>query len=414
AQVTVEGAGLPRKVDAVNGEIDFSSTHADVKRLAARAGQSSFTLDASITRPFALTARPGTVPPSKVDFSLESPYLDLAELLPATPGSPLAPNASGGGHVRIGRLRNQKLDVSNVDAKVTLEPGIVTVPAFVLDGYGGRVAGDARFDLHDPAKPVFAVKARADSVEADQLLSAWTPLKGLLKGRLGTTLDLSGEGQTPDLLARNLTAQGLAAFANGTIGPTPALEAIANTIGIPSARITKVQDMKLPFSIQRGRVLCDDAVMHTAVGQWRCTGSAGFDGSLDYALSGTVPRSLVTGSDLRAALAAGGLTDANGDVLLDLRLGGTANAPRVSLDAKAMQARVAGKLSQSLAEEKTRLEQQLGRDLVTPLTTTGSDSASRAQMTRNAQALIDSLRRQKGVDIFKSFFGGGKKDTTRK
>ncbi|MFI5372324.1 MAG: AsmA family protein, partial [Candidatus Eisenbacteria bacterium] len=46
AQVTVEGAGLPRKVDAVNGEIDFSSTHADVKRLAARAGQSSFTLDA--------------------------------------------------------------------------------------------------------------------------------------------------------------------------------------------------------------------------------------------------------------------------------------------------------------------------------------------------------------------------------
>jgi hypothetical protein len=301
-----------------------------------------------------------------------------------------------------------------VDAKVTLEPGVVTVPAFALDGYGGRVAGDARFDLHDPAKPVFAVKARADSVEADQLLSAWTPLQGLFKGRLGTTLDLSGEGQTPDLLARSLTAQGLAALASGTIGPTPALEAIANTIGIPSARITKVQDMKLPFSIQRGRVLTDDAVLRTSLGQWRCTGSAGFDGSLDYALSGTVPKTLVSGSDLRAALAAGGLTDANGDVLLDLRLGGSAHAPRVSLDGKAMQARVAGRISESLAEQKSRLEQQLRRSIATPLTSTGSDSAGRAEAARNTQALIDSLRRQKGVDIFKSFFGGAKKDTTRK
>ena len=414
SNVSVEGPGLPNKVESVNGAITFSTDRAGLKALTAKAGRSSFTLDGTVTRPLAMMAKPNSVPPSEVDFTLTSPYLDLAELLPATPGAPLAPNAHGGGHVRIGRLRSQRLDVTNVDARITLEPGVVVVPDFTLNGYDGRVGGDARFDLNDPARPVFAMRAKVDSVDADALLSAWTPLKGLLKGRLGTTLDLSGEGQTPELLARTLTAQGLAAFANGTVGPAPALEAIADAIGVPGVRITKVQDLKLPFSVQRGRVVCSDAVMRTSVGDWRFSGSSGFDGSLDYAMSGTVPKSLVSGSDLRAALAAGGLTDANGDVLLDLRLGGTTRAPHVTLDSKSMQARVQGRLSEALTEQKRRLQQQLGPGIVTPLTTSGTDSAGRAQATRNAQALIDSLRKQKGSDIFKSFFGGGRKDTTRK
>jgi AsmA-like C-terminal region/AsmA family len=412
AGVSLEGGGLPKRVESVDGTVTFATTHADVKGLTAKAGQSSFTLDASIDRPLALTAKPGSTPPSKVDFTLDSPYLDLAELLPATPGSPLAPNASGGGHVRIGRLRNQKLDVSHVDAKVTLEPGVVTVPSFALDGYGGKVAGNARFDLHDPVKPVFAVKAKADSVDADQLLSAWTPIRGLLKGKLGTTLDLSGAGQTPDLLARSLTAQGLAAFASGTLGPTPALEAIANAIGIPSARVTRIQDMHLPFTVERGRVICDNASLRTSVGDWKVSGSAGFDGSLDYALSGTVPKTLVTSRDLQSALAAGGLTNANGDVLLDLKLGGSAQTPRVALDARSMQARVAGHLSEALTEQKSRLGEQLRT--IAPLTDAHADSASKAAAAHNAQALIDSLRRRKGLDVLKDLLGGGRKDTTRK
>src|SRR5215471_1809550 len=84
--VSVEGAGLPKKVEGVNGRVEFSPARATVKSLTARAGQSSYTLDANVTRPLALMATPGRVPPADVDFTLRSPYLDLAELLPVTPG----------------------------------------------------------------------------------------------------------------------------------------------------------------------------------------------------------------------------------------------------------------------------------------------------------------------------------------
>src|SRR5580765_5183488 len=52
--VSVEGAGLPKKVEGVNGRVEFSPARATVKSLTARAGQSSYTLDANVTRPLAL------------------------------------------------------------------------------------------------------------------------------------------------------------------------------------------------------------------------------------------------------------------------------------------------------------------------------------------------------------------------
>src|SRR5262249_48220493 len=213
--VSVEGAGLPKKVDAVNGRVEFARDRATVRQLSARAGQSSYTLDASLTRPMALKATPGKVAPADVDFTFRSPYLDLAELLPVTPGAPFLPNAHGSGKVAIDRLKQGKLDVAQVRADVKLEPALLESPDFSLQGYGGTVTGGARFDLSDTRKPAYAVKAVVDSVKADALLSAWTPAKNLLAGTLNTRLDFSGAGQTPNDLKQSLTLVGLAALTNG-------------------------------------------------------------------------------------------------------------------------------------------------------------------------------------------------------
>ena len=104
-----------------------------------------------------------------------------------------------------------------------------------MDGYGGQVGGNARFDLTNPREPHFAVKAKVDTVNADALLSAWTPAKGLLAGALSTDIDLSGAAGTPEQLKRTLTAVGLAAIANGTLGPGPVFEAIGGVTKIPAA-----------------------------------------------------------------------------------------------------------------------------------------------------------------------------------
>ncbi len=399
--VSVESPSLPKKVEKIGGSLAFSQERATVSALTAQAGASSFTLDATVARPLALMAKPDSVPPSDVNFTLRSPHLDLAELLPAGPGAPLLPNARGAGRVEIARLINQKLDVTNVVANLALSPGVLEVPSFGLDGYGGAVKGTARFDLRDAARPIYVVKSTVDSVEADRLLSAWTPAKGLLHGALNTTLDFSGQGLTPEDIKRSLTAVGLAALANGTLGPGPSLDAIAAFTKIPAFKSVTFHDMKLPFRVEHGRVVTDAVTLKGNNGEWKLSGAIGLDGALDYAVSTTLPPEAVARLGAKGALAAGALADDQGRMLLDFRVTGPARSPRVAWDPDAMRSRLAGRASELLDAQRARLADQAREALLNSQKPAAGDSARVATPTL----------RQAAGDILKGFFGGAK-DTT--
>ena len=410
-EVRVASPQLPQPMEHVNGAVDFSRTQAAVHALRGSAGKSSFSLDATVDRPMAMAVKVGQAPPARVDFTLDSPYLDLAELLPPTPGPALLPNATGAGRVRIGRLRNQSLDVQNVDARVGFDPVTLTVPQFSLDGYGGRVGGNAKFDLRDPANPGFAMKAKVDSVQADALLSAWTPAKGLLRGALNTTLDLSGAGTRRQDLVRSLTAVGLAAVTSGELGPTPALSSIAKLTGVPGFEKLSFRDLHLPFEVRNGKVATRGMTLHSSSGDWTATGLVGFDGALDYNVGAVVPADQVAKLGADAARAAGALADPSGRLHLRFHVGGTAKQPSVELDAKALGDELAGRLKSSLGTSK--MEQQLQQALTPP---PGTSDSARAVQTH---ALAESLKKIKGKDLLKSLFGAPKTpappptDTTR-
>uniref|UniRef100_A0A832I1L1 AsmA family protein n=1 Tax=Eiseniibacteriota bacterium TaxID=2212470 RepID=A0A832I1L1_UNCEI len=404
--VTAESPALPKRIEAVNGDLSFSPERAVVRRLTARAGASSFALDATVTRPLALMAKPGETAPAGVRFAFASEHLDLAELLPSGGGGPVLPNARGGGTVAIGRLRQQRLDVRNVRADVALEPGVLGVPAFALDGYGGAVRGDARFDLTDPAVPVYRVRARVDSVQADALLSAWTPARGLVQAALSTTLDLSGAGLEPEQVRRSLTAVGLAALANGQLGPGPSFEAIARFVRIPALREVRFKDARLPFRVERGRMITNPVHLSGPYGEWTAVGSVGFDGSLDYAVSVTLPPAAAQALDARSALAAGALADDQGRVLLDLRVTGPARAPRVAWDPQAMRDRLAGRASQAIAGQRAKLAEEAKRAL-SPGALVHPDSLRR--LASPWRALSADSAKKGATDLIRGFFGGGRR-----
>jgi len=400
ADGAVQGPGLPKKIEGLSGTVEFSPARVEVRNLTARAGQSSFTFAASATRPLALLAKPGSAPPSDVQFRLDSPYLDLAELLPPGPSQPARFNARGGGEAVITRLRNQKLDVRNVRAKVVLAPSRIEVPSFTLDGYGGAVGGKASFGFEDPARPTFSVKARADSVRANDFLSAWTPAAGLLNGSVNANFDLAGAGSQPRQVLESLTAVGLAAILQGHL-KGPALDAIAKITGQDEFRDLRFNDLHLPFRVERGRVVTDPVQLSGPYGDWRLIGAVGFNGALDYAVSITLPREVSAKLGSAAALAAAGLTDAQGRTLLDLTVTGSAHAPRVALDTRAMRERLAGRGNATIAEQRERLERQaveqvLGRKLA-------PDSAGAPPVLDRPQ--VREELQKKANDLLENLFG---------
>jgi AsmA protein len=417
--VSVESPALPNRIEGVRGDIKFSSARASITGFAARAGKSSIALEATAERPLALLA-PASAPagtaaakkaiaPAIVTFNAASSYLDLAEFLPTTPGAPILPNATGEGRITIARLRSQKLDVQDVAARVRLDPGVLAVPEFSMRAYGGTALGNARFDLRDPARPAYSVKTQVDSLEADAILSAWTPVKGLLHGSLGSTVDISGAGLTPDDVKRTITAVGLALVADGTLGPGPALEAVSRFVKVPALKQVRFKDARMPFRIEQGRVVTDPVVIDGPHGEWRLIGSVGFDGSLDYAVSATLPQEVVQRLGATSALAAGALADPQGRMLIDLRLTGTAKAPQVAWDPGAMRDRLAGRVSQALEDQRAKLESEALAAAETRLT--AAQDSARAALERARLAAADSLKRR-ASDVFKGFFRSSR-DTTR-
>lgn len=408
ANASLESPALPMKAEAISAVLQFAPERATVRGFTARAGQSSFDLDASVTRPLALLGKPGKVAPAGLTFTLKSPYLDLAELLPPGPGGPLALNAKGGGRVEIARLRNRKLDVEDVVANVAIEPGVVGVPSFALRGYGGAVKGSARFGFQDPANPSFAVRGRADTIQVDRFLSAWSPASGIVTGVASTNFELSGAGVRPDQIQRSLTALGLALVADGRLGG-PVMEAIALAARAPALREVRFRELKLPFRIERGRVLTDSVRFGGRAGEWLVSGLVGFDGALDYAVSATLPPETMGRGGVQGALAAGLLGDERGRLLLDLRVTGTAKAPRVALNLQVMRDRLAGKASNLLREQRARLSGTLLRASgLAPRDSGAADSAGVRPQRIDTKGLGKELQKQ-GEELFRGFFGGKKK-----
>lgn len=406
--VSVESKDLPKRIERVSGTVRFSPRRAEVKGLTAHAGRSSYTLDATVTRPLALMAEAGKVAPAGVTFNLRSPFLDLADLLPTKPGEPFLPNAAGRGQVQVARLVHGKLDVKSVTADVLLSPTRLSSPVFSMLGYGGTVTGDATFDLTDTVRPAYAVHASVKRVQAAAMLSTWTPVRGLIRGTLDSDFDLFGRGQQPDELRRTLTLVGLAALSEGTVGPGPTLDAISRFVKIPALSQVKFKQLNLPMRIVQGRLFTDRVQLAGSHGEWVLAGSVGFDGALDYAVSVTLPPAAVEALNARSALAAGALADDQGRILLDLRLSGNARSPRVAWDASAMRDRLAGRASAALSEQRAKLAADLkaaaAQALAQQLGLGTADSTRRRPNVRDLGAAArDSIRKAAG-GLLEGFF----------
>jgi len=402
ANVSLQSPQLAKPVHDVNGTLAFTPGRATIQKLTAHAGQSSFTLDGTVTRPLALMAKPGSVgsAPAGVEFNLTSPYLDVAELIPPVPGG-RSMNARGTGTVSIGRLRNQKLDVRNVVAQVVVEPNKLTVPHFTLDGYGGKVTGSAALGLANLQNPSYSIKGHAQDIHTDEFLQAWTAAGRFLTGTASSDFSVSGDGTTPDAIKRTLTALGFAALVNGRIAG-PVVDEIAKVTGMSDLQDLQFKDFKLPFRVEQGRVVTDSLHLVSRLGDWRGAGAVGFDGTLDYAIAAALPKEVAARLGNAQGVLAQALGDNAGNVVVPLRITGHAKSPSVQIDQNALRNQLAGRAQNMIQKEL------LGK---IPHGTT-NDSAGQA----NAPDLQKDLKNQAN-DLLNGLFGkhrGAKADTTRK
>ena len=418
-KIAVATPALMKPVSDLSGTIQLTKNIINVPDVSCRIGQSRLSLTAQVKNFLSLApempaqpGQPAIVLPKQgkavITFALNSPLLDLDEMLPplpkpgevrptetqGAPAMPPLPDLLLDGKVRIAKVRFLKIDYDNLAGNLTMNDRKME-----LDGqvgiYGGKVLGGLWADLNDLANIEYKLKTKASQLEANDFLSALTSFKD----RMFTKLDLDGEfsGLAPDtiLIRKTLKGSGQARTGEGKIVNWEMLAKVFEFTKLTSDRDLTYKSMASGFRILNERLYLDDLQMSSRFGDINLSGSSGFDGTLDYRVSLKLTRE--ESEKFKSKTSATALfSDPDGRVILDLLVSGPAQKPIIGWDTQMAQARLKGKAQEEIdkARKEAEVKAQAEADKV------------RKAAEEKAKKEADELKKKAGEKL-KGIFGGG-------
>ncbi|MBU1072463.1 hypothetical protein KKG45_04375, partial [bacterium] len=357
-------ANIFEPVTDLDATVTFGPRDVTIKSCRVRLQPSNFTLSGVVRGLVpALTAEAAARP--HLDFSLDAPLLDVDNLFPAAcPGAaprgtaaeasraPVIrefPDFTGSGTVAIANLIYGGVNFTGITGKVAIADRTVTVSEATGAVFSGRVTGQTAVDLQDMKTPGYRGSFAARGVQADSLLSRFTPLKGHVFGALDFSGSYAAAGKDPAAFRRSLTLDARSAMTQGRLVTSGVIQQGLNTLAVKLGRTfdkeEKLKDMAGTVKVAGERVHFDRFTSEMpGLGALTIGGSYGFAGDLDF--RGDL---LLTEENSRKLLRSttGGLPGALGNILgkkdqavprlrLPVKIGGAFTRPDVALDFSAL------------------------------------------------------------------------------
>ncbi|HBZ86786.1 MAG: hypothetical protein A2509_06655 [Candidatus Edwardsbacteria bacterium RIFOXYD12_FULL_50_11] len=418
-KISLATKALMKPVTDLNGTIQLTKNLINLPDISCQIGRSSLSLTAQVKNflslapemPAAKPGQPAIALPKQgkavITFALNSPLLDLDEMLPPLPSAsakatadkkapvqtppvlPPLPDFLMDGKVRIAKIKFLKIDYDNLAGNLSINDRKLN-----LDGqvgiYSGKVLGSLWSDLNDLTKIEYQLKAQASQLEANDFLSALTPFKD----RMFTKLDINGEfsGLAPDtiLIKKTLKGSGSARTGEGKIINWDLLAKVFEYTKLTGDKDLTFKSLSTGFRILNERLYLDDLKLDSRFGDANLTGSSGFDGTLDYRVS--IKLTKEESDKLRARSSATSLfSDKDGRMVLDLLVKGPAQKPSIGWDTQMAQARLKGKAQEELDKAKAQAQAE-------------ADKAKKAAEDK-ARKEAEELKK-KAADKLKGIFGG--------
>jgi hypothetical protein len=324
-------------VDTVVGVLDWELSGHDLNMLRTdwRAGSSVGHVVGTVAEltPSVLAGfKTLDVPRARLDVSC--PFLNLDELIGETTDPPpdtgrgasgaSLPVVSADGRLACDTLIYSRMTLTEVRSPFTVRDNVLSFEPGTARVCGGRVAGSFRWDIGDWSAPTFAADIRADSLQADSLLSRYFGWAGALTGDLDLTGQFSGRGRHQSQILPTLIAAGRASMHSGRLEATPLLASVGEKLGVSGLdRPHPFRDFLVSFKVASGRIVTDSLRFVTDDARWTAIGSYGFDQTLDYVVGLTLTPGRTSGL--------AGLTRGT---QLRFGLAGTASNPQIDLDVK--------------------------------------------------------------------------------
>jgi hypothetical protein len=223
-----------------------------------------------------------------------------------------------------------------VAAKGKIRDGIVKADPVTLEYAGGKGKASLDVDMRDPSSVKTHMDLSLDNVEAARALESISRYAGLLNGRF----TISSKGSLTNEAGKNplmsLTATGSAFSSSGKVDFQPFLAPLSASGQLPLDNLKSFdfREWSGHFIIEQGRLKTDDWKIISPIGDWSISGFFGLDGMIGYDVQLVIPPNVQKNmKDLRKyGDLVDLLRDEKGNLILDIRVSGSADDPKASLD----------------------------------------------------------------------------------
>lgn len=383
---------LLKPVSNMTGTVTLSKSLINIPDISCAIGKSTMSFTGKITNFLSLVPEQPTTPrngsgqsPGQLaialpkqgkatfDFALNSPLLDLDEMLPPPPTAagksqiqntksqtpppqmmPL-PDLLMDGKVRVAKIVFLKMEFDNLAGNLAMRDRKLTLDG-QLGVYSGKVLGSLWSDLNDLNRIEYRIKADAQKLEANDFLSALTPFKNRLYAKLDLTGEFSGLAPDTVLVKETLKGQGRASTGEGRLVNWPLLADILSHTKLGDTKEVSFRSLNMGFRISDQKVYLDDLKMDSKYGEVAMSGYSTFAGAVDYRVSVKLTKEESEKLKGKGGNVANLFADPDGRVVLDLLVKGQPPKPAVSWDTQMAEARLKGKVQQEIDKAKAEAE----------------------------------------------------------
>ena len=286
-----------------------------------------------------------------------------------------------------------KLDMTQVVGQILIKDGKAEMKNLAMNALGGKMNVSGYYDTgKNPQQPEVSFNLDIQEVSFAQTVSTFVTIKQLapvfenLAGNYSTKFQMvSPLGKDFMPVLSSLTASGLLNSDNVSVSGNSVLNGLAATLKNESLKDLKIKDLKLPFSINGGRVSTKPFDVRFGDGTINLQGSTGLDQTIDYTAK----------VNLTGKLSNQYMNNVN------VLIGGTFTNPKFSIDVKNAADQLLGNLANSVLKgdgEGASLTEQVTEKLneqIENIKKTAKDAGDKlvAEAEKQGQKLIDEANK---------------------
>jgi hypothetical protein len=280
-----------------NAGLTFSPQYVNLSAFSAQIGKNDLTANGKLENLIPYFMKNQTL---QGNLTVSSNYLNLNDFMSSDNSS--AKDSTKMGIIEIpknldfnltGNFKQvifDKLNMSNITGQITVKDGKAEMNNLSMNALGGKLIVAGYYDTgKNPKQPDVSFNLNIQEASFAQTFSTFTTIKQLapifenLTGNYSTNFKMTsplGEDFMPILTT--LTASGLLSSNSVAVTGNSILNGLASTLKNESLSNMKIKDLKLPFSIDNGRVTTKPFDVNFGEGAINLAGSTGLDQTIDY------------------------------------------------------------------------------------------------------------------------------------